>query len=61
MVSIPLAFEITRKRHGLAAGAAFILPCLFGWSSFMNDILRYVHYDLSGFVVLGKGGSVALN
>ena len=61
LVSIPFAFEITRKRRGLAADLAFILPFLFDWSSFMNDMLRYVHYDLSGFVVLGKGGPAVIN
>ena len=46
VVGIPFAFGITRTRRGLAADLAFILPFLFDWSSFMNDILRYVHYNL---------------
>ena len=61
LVSIPFAFDITRKRRGLAADLAFILPLLVDWSSFMNDILRYVHYNLSGFVVVGKGGFATTN
>ena len=43
LVSIPFAFEITRKRRGLAADLAFILQFLLDCSSFMNDLLRYVH------------------
>ena len=46
LVSIPLASGITGTRRGLAADLAFIQPFLFDWNRFMNDILRYVHYNL---------------
>ena len=61
LVSIPCAFEITRKRRGLAADLAFILPFVCDWNSFMNDILCYVHINLSDYVVLGKCGLAAFN
>ena len=45
----------------MAADFAFTVPFLFDWSTFMNDILRHVHHNLLGFVVLGKAGFAAIN
>ena len=62
LISIPLALgEQGNAVAWLLTWLVFCRLCLFDWSSFINDILHYFHYNLAGFAVFGKGCLAATN